>query len=95
MRNRTALVLSAMTFALAAPGLAACEPRTHGPVAPREDLQNRVAFEMNCPAESLAWTRFERTEWGVEGCGHRRTYLEVCSGVGLAQTCHWVANGGN
>jgi len=34
---------------------------------------------MNCPRENLTWVEFKRTEWGVEGCGPRVTYVEVCT----------------
>lgn len=46
----------------------------------REDLENRAAFDLDCPKSKLALRELSETNglvtsYGVRGCGNRATYL--------------------
>jgi hypothetical protein len=59
-----------------------------------DELRERVAFEMNCPAQRLVFTPLARgggalhpelvTTYGVHGCGRRMVYMYVAG--------QWIAN---
>jgi hypothetical protein len=54
-------------------------------------VKKRAAFDLNCPAQSLAVTELGRRTFGVRGCGKQATYLTTgeCS---LESSCTAVLN---
>jgi hypothetical protein len=60
-----------------------------------QDLRARAAFDLDCPAHKLRIRELGDGVEGVQGCGERGTYVQVCHGAGAFQTdCRWVRNGG-
>src|SRR5262245_8944307 len=41
----------------------------------RDTLRARASFDMRCPVEKLQLTEIDAATSGVEGCGHRETYV--------------------
>jgi hypothetical protein len=58
-----------------------------------ERLEGRAPFDLHCSKEQIRWTQLSDQAWGAEGCGHRATYVEACSGFGVQRSCQWVLNG--
>jgi hypothetical protein len=57
--------------------------------APLNELASRAAYELDCPAQWLRLTDIDERVKGVDGCGKRATYVEVCQGAGA---CSWWNN---
>ena len=55
-------------------------------------LKTRATFDMDCPSEALQLTKISHRTFGVNGCGHRSTYLWTCQGHALHADCTWVMN---
>lgn len=54
-----------------------------------------ASFDLKCPKDQLGFMEIDEKTWGVEGCGKRARYVEICqrSGMyGLNQECQWIAN---
>ena len=57
-------------------------------------LRKRAAFDLQCPEASLVVTDLGGVR-GVEGCGHRATYVNRCdegSKPADASLCPWIMN---
>ena len=55
-------------------------------------LIKRAVFELECPREKLKWQRIDDETFGVRGCGKQATYVYVCSGAGISESCKWLRN---
>jgi len=63
--------------------------------ASTEQLQSRVAFDMNCPESQLQLYELDERTYGVRGCGQPLPYVESCDGPKEQITtteCTWVLN---
>jgi hypothetical protein len=72
-----------------APMLGACFP---GPAAKVQQLRARASFEMQCSAKDLRVVDMDEQTKGVEGCGRRLTYVEMCDERPDGWHCTWVIN---
>jgi hypothetical protein len=55
-------------------------------------LIKRAVFELECPREKLKWQKFDEETYGVRGCGKQATYVYVCQGTGISESCTWLRN---
>ena len=55
---------------------AACEAT----VTPSAQLVQRASFDMHCPRNQIRIVEIDDRTDGVQGCGQRATYIEVCEG---------------
>jgi len=57
-------------------------------------LQNRAAYDFNCPRSQLQITRIDSRTMGVNGCGQQATYVESCDNPqgAFSTGCTWVRN---
>jgi hypothetical protein len=53
-------------------------------------------FDLNCPREQLRYFQIDSGTWGVDGCGQRTKYVQICRQVGYGlfthDECRWVRN---
>ena len=78
---------TALALATVSSGLIACAQPTVRATLPA--LQSRAAFDLGCPAPWLRLYPLDARAKGVEGCGRRLVYLEVCSPLGDRAQCTW------
>jgi hypothetical protein len=58
--------------------------------APLSQLAARATFDLECPTEWLRLTNIDDGVKGVDGCGRRATYVEICRDVD--SVCVWWTN---
>lgn len=65
-------------------------------MTPRDQLLKRAAFDFGCTRDELSVTKIDDETRGVEGCGHKATYVRSCSHTGpnamFTTDCTWVMN---
>jgi hypothetical protein len=66
--------------------LAACEPEKPA----EHPIVGMAQFDLQCPKEQLRYFHIAEGIWGVEGCGKRAKYVEICRYKDY--DCHWVQN---
>jgi hypothetical protein len=69
---------------------------THQHLTPKDQLLKRAAYDFDCTKDELEVTKLDDETRGVQGCGHRATYVRSCSRTGpygMNKTdCTWVMN---
>ena len=59
-----------------------------------EQLRDRASYDLGCPREELLLSEIDDRTYGVDGCGQRVTYVEVCEApIGSpGRRCTWALN---
>ncbi|MEM1033543.1 MAG: hypothetical protein AAGN82_24625, partial [Myxococcota bacterium] len=83
MRDAVAAVLAAAASSLAGCGGVGASP---------EQLLSRATFDLECPAPEVRVRDLGDRQRGVEGCGRRLAYVEVCEQRPDGSHCAWVIN---
>jgi hypothetical protein len=85
---------SCLLFALCAAGTLGCAAQHTN--TPHDQLLKRAAYDFDCTKDELSVTKIDDQTRGVEGCGHRATYVRSCSRTGpngmFKADCTWVMN---
>lgn len=91
MRSIRSTLVIAMS--LAALGSANCA--TGVPVATKEKLLRRAAFDLSCSRQQLTITTIDDDVRAVDGCGRQATYVQICDAPAIdpTRTCNWLMNG--
>lgn len=58
-------------------------------------LKTRASFDFDCPKSQIKTVTIDDRTRGVNGCGRRATYVQVCDRPSrLEENCTWVLNSG-
>jgi hypothetical protein len=57
----------------------------------QERLVPQAAFDLNCPESQLNLILLGPHTAGVNGCGKRATYIDLCRGP-YGANCQWIMN---
>jgi len=57
------------------------------------ELKGRAAFDFDCPKSEIKTVTIDDRTRGASGCGHRGSYVYVCSRRAYTEDCTWVLNG--
>jgi hypothetical protein len=77
------LVISLVLFLTG--GAMGCRPTA-------DQLARRAAFDLKCERAKLRYVLLDDRTVGVDGCGKRATYVEVCP---TGNECTWIMNNGS
>ncbi|MCA9620229.1 MAG: hypothetical protein KC731_14505 [Myxococcales bacterium] len=61
--------------------------------ATEAQLRSRATFDFECPQPEITIQDLGDRSRGVQGCGKRLTYVEVCENRVDGEHCTWVING--
>jgi hypothetical protein len=90
MRRSTRAPETAAVFLLAVAGC--------GGALEDEDLttlKTRASFDFDCPKSQIKTVTLDDRTRGVQGCGRRATYVQICQHQGMTnEDCTWVLNSG-
>ena len=66
-----------------------------GCVATFGQLERRVQFDLDCPADKITFTKMDSRTVGVSGCGKKAVYVEDCKNGSFWDNnpCTWVLEG--
>lgn len=53
-------------------------------------LERRATFDLDCPPTWMRLHEIDTRTKGVEGCGRRLAYIEVCESRRSVAVCTWV-----
>jgi hypothetical protein len=61
----------------------------------RQILEKHAIFDLNCPADELAWVQLSDDTWGVRGCSKQVRYVLICQQrvnkrYRVSESCRWT-----
>lgn len=82
------VLLQALLAATSLLVMTACAHQSDG-----HPVTKMAAFDLQCPAGTLQYTKINDDMVGVRGCNKQAKYVRICEGTGtLFEECKWVQN---